>query len=280
MINCFMYNFDFQPGWIGNRESCGESQMDGEKEIRQLQKRLKELAERSSRQNIYTFTGFLGMVELDAFHRMEQELFYAHPVLFGGSEEAERMVVRFGDPEDMGYEEAFPITLLKIEPLLQKYADALGHRDFLGALMNLGIERSTLGDIFIKDNCGYLFCLDSIADFIQEELRRIRHTDVKCTRAEAAEILEKREKVRQSLTVSSERADVVIASLYHLSRAQSIDLFREQKVFINGRVCGNNSCFLKKEDVVSVRGKGKFFYDGVDRETKKGKLSAGVLLYQ
>ena len=146
--------------------------------------------------------------------------------------------------------------------------------------MNLGIERSTLGDIFIKDNCGYLFCLDSIADFIQEELRRIRHTDVKCTRAEAAEILEKREKVRQSLTVSSERADVVIASLYHLSRAQSMDLFREQKVFINGRVCGNNSCFLKKEDVVSVRGKGKFFYDGVDRETKKGKLSAGVLLYQ
>ena len=95
------------------------------------------------------------MAELDAFHRMEQELFYAHPVLFGGSEEAERMVVRFGDPEDMGYEEAFPITLLKIEPLLQKYADALGHRDFLGALMNLGIERSTLGDIFIKDNCGF-----------------------------------------------------------------------------------------------------------------------------
>lgn len=254
--------------------------MDEEKEMRQLQKRLKELAERSDRQNIYTFTGFLGMAELDIFHQMERELSYAHPMLFGGSEESERLVIRFGDAEEMGYEEAFPITLLKIEPLLQKYADVLGHRDFLGALMNLGIERSTLGDIFIKDNCGYLFCLDSIADFILEELQKVRHTDVRCRKTELSEILEKKEKVRQSLTVSSERADVIIASLYHLSRTQSVDLFRVRKVFINGRICQNNSCFLKAGDAVSVRGKGKFVYDGADRETKKGKLGVGVLLYQ
>ena len=48
--------------------------MDDEKEIRQLQKRLQELAEKSSRQNIYTFTGFFGMAQLDVFHRMEREL--------------------------------------------------------------------------------------------------------------------------------------------------------------------------------------------------------------
>lgn len=253
--------------------------MDDEKEIRQLQKRLQELAEKSSRQNIYTFTGFFGMAQLDVFHRMERELSYAYPKLCGGSELAERMVVRFGSPEEMGYEEAFPIVLLKIEPSMQKYADTLGHRDILGALMHLGIERSTLGDIFLKDNCGYLFCLDSIADFIVEELQKVRHTDVRCRRTEMSEELIKQEKVRQSLTVSSERADVVIAGLYHLSRTGSMELFRTGKVYINGRLCENNSCFLKKGDAVSVRGKGKFFYDGVDRETKKGKLCAGVWIY-
>lgn len=254
--------------------------MEAEKEIRQLQKRLQELAEKSSRQNIYTFTGFLGMAELDVFHQMERELSYAHPMLFGGSEQAERLLVRFGDPEEMGYEEEFPIALIKIEPAMQKYADALGHRDVLGALMHLGIERATLGDIFLKDNCAYLFCLDSIADFIAEELGRVKHTDVKCRRAEMSGELIRQEKVRQSLTVSSERADVVIAGLYHLSRTQSVELFRSQKVFVNGRICENNSCLLKKDDAVSVRGKGKFFYDGVDRETKKGKLSVGILLYE
>lgn len=254
--------------------------MDSEKEIRQFQKRLAELAEKSSRQNIYTFTGFLGMAEQDVFYRMERELSFAHPVIFGGSEEAERAVVRFGDPEELGYEEEFPIAILKIEPVLRKYADDLGHRDFLGALMNLGIDRSTLGDISVRDNCGYLFCLESIAGFILGELKKVRHTDVRCGRAEASEIQEKREKVRKSLTVSSERADVVVAALYHLSRAESLALFRGQKVFVNGRTCENNSCFLKRGDAVSVRGKGKFFYDGTDRETKKGKLSVGVLMYQ
>ena len=254
--------------------------MESEKELRQLQRRLQELAEKSSRQNVYTFTGFLGMAEQDVFHQAEEELSYAHPMLFGGSEQAERLMVRFGSPEELGYEEKFPIVLLKIEPLLQKYADALGHRDFLGALMNLGIERSTLGDIFVKNNIGYLFCLDSIADFIIEELRKVRHTDVKCRRAEVSEALERQEKVRQHLTVSSERADVIIAGLYHLSRTQSMELFRAQKVFVNGRLCENNSYLLKKDDTVSVRGKGKFFYDGMDRETKKGKLSVGILLYE
>lgn len=254
--------------------------MDSEKEIRQLQRRLTELAEKSSRQNIYTFTGFLGMAEQDVFYRMERELSFAHPVLFGGSKEAERAVARFGDPEEFGYEAEFPIVMLKIQPLVQKYADDLGHRDFLGALMNLGIERSTLGDISVRDNCGYLFCLESIADFIAGELSRIRHTDVRCERADVAEIQMKKEKVRKNVTVSSERADVVIAALYHLSRAESLALFRAQKVFVNGRICENNSCFLKREDAVSVRGKGKFFYDGADRETKKGKLSVGVFVYQ
>lgn len=254
--------------------------MDSEKEIRQFQKRLAELAEKSSRQNIYTFTGFLGMAQQDVFYRMERELSFAHPVLFGGGEDAERVVARFGDPEEMGYEVEFPIVMLKIEPLLRKYADDLSHRDFLGALMNLGIERSTLGDISVRDNCGYLFCLESIADFIADELKRVRHTDVRCCRAEIPEIQEKKEKVRKNVTVSSERADVVVASLYHLSRAESLTLFRGQKVFVNGRMCENNSCFLKRGDAVSVRGKGKFFYDGADRETKKGKLSVGVFVYQ
>lgn len=253
--------------------------MDAEKEVRQLQKRLQELAEKSERQSIYTFTGFLGMAEQDVFHRMERELSYAHPTLSGGSEQAERMVVRFGDPREFGYEEDFPIVLLKIEPLQPRFADSLEHRDFLGALMHLGIDRSTLGDIFIKDNCGYLFCLETIADFIAEELRKVRHTDVKCSRT-AGEALERQEKVRQNLTVSSERADVVIAGLYHLPRTQSMELFRGQKVYINGKLCENGSCLLKKDDAVNVRGKGKFFYDGADRETKKGKLCVGVLTYR
>ena len=127
--------------------------LDSTKEEQQLKNRIKDLADKSFRQNVYTFTGFLGLSEQDLFWKMIQkgELSYAAHKLFGGYEEAERVIVRFGAEDDLGYEEDFPIVCVHIKPLIVKFADALSHRDFLGALMNLGIERSTLGDIRVVE---------------------------------------------------------------------------------------------------------------------------------
>ena len=59
-------------------------------------------------------------------------------------------MIQFGSKEELGYSEEFPIDTIKISPLSPKFAESLGHRDYLGALMNTGIERSLLGDILIK----------------------------------------------------------------------------------------------------------------------------------
>lgn len=250
---------------------------EAEKEIKQFQKRLLELANKSYQQNIYTFTGFLGLSEQDAAYQAERQLSYAGMTFFGGREGAERVVLRFGNPEAFGYEEEFPIALLKIEPVQQKFADELTHRDFLGAMMNLGIERSTLGDIYIKENCGYAYCLDSIADFIAGELYKIKHTSVTCSRARTEEILEKQETVSREVQISSERIDGIIAKVYQMSRNKSVELFQSGKVYINGRLCENNSCYLKKDDVVTVRGFGRFVFAGIAGETRKGKLKCTII---
>ncbi len=96
---------------------------------------------------------------------------------FGGYDGAERAVAAFGN--GCQYAE-FPVKIIKAEPLSQKFADKLSHRDFLGSLMGLGIKRNVLGDIVIKENTGYIFCLDSIADYIVQNLDKVRHTGVKC----------------------------------------------------------------------------------------------------
>lgn len=75
----------------------------------------------------------------------------------GGVDGCERQILRFGDEESLGYDAGFPICCIEIKPLIEKFADALTHRDYLGALMHLGIERSTLGDIMIRDKTAYLF---------------------------------------------------------------------------------------------------------------------------
>lgn len=240
-----------------------------EKDIQQLKNRLIELADKAYSRNIYTYTPFLGLAEQQAYYGVEREVSYAGVSMEGGAPLCERKIIRFGDP---GYEEAFPIVRLEIRPKTPKFAENLTHRDFLGAVMNLGIERDVVGDIFLPDEKGaLLFCHENIADYIVENLDRVRHTNVVCKRAEGEIALESAEPERISVTVASPRADGVISRVYNLSREESRELFNNGRVFINGIQTQNLSCQLKEEDAVTVRGFGKFIYYGQTGVSKKGK---------
>ena len=240
-----------------------------EKDIQQLKNRLIELADKAYSRNIYTYTPFLGLAEQQAYYGVEREVSYAGVSMEGGAPLCERKIIRFGDP---GYEEAFPIVRLEIRPKTPKFAENLTHRDFLGAVMNLGIERDVVGDIFLPDEkSALLFCHENIADYIVENLDRVRHTNVACKRAEGEIALESAEPERISVTVASPRADGVISRVYNLSREESRELFNNGRVFINGIQTQNLSCQLKEEDAVTVRGFGKFIYYGQTGVSKKGK---------
>lgn len=253
---------------------------ESEKELLQLRKRLAELSRKSWEHNIYTYTGFLSMAEQDVFYGMSVEERGKDYELFGGREGCERQMLRFGSPESLGYEEDFPIVCLSVKPLAEKFGESLTHRDVLGALMNLGIDRSNLGDIFIEGKSAWLFCTEKIAPYLTENLHKVRHTNVKCLAADAGKELPIKEPEEIHVTVSSERADGMIAKIYNLSRNQSLELFRGKKIYVNGRLNENNSYIMKSGDVVSVRGHGRFVYYGADHETKKGKWSVSAGIYR
>ena len=256
--------------------------LESTKEEQQLKNRIKDLAEKSFRQNTYTFTGFLGLSEQDVFWKLEsgQELAYACWQLWGGYEESERKVVRFGSQEELGYEEAYPIVCIHIQPLMAKFADALSHRDFLGALMNLGIERSTLGDIRVVEKEAYLYCLSSIADYICESLDKVKHTNVKCTVVTETQDIPQEEPEEMVVQLPSLRLDACLAKVYKESRNTILDMFRTGKVYVNGKLCENNSKQLKEGEVINLRGYGKFIFDGMQNETKKGKLNVRIRIYK
>lgn len=251
-----------------------------EKEIVQFKSRLKELARRSYEQNMFTFTPMLGLMEQTIFGELEEELRYAGYTIFGGHENAERVMIRFGKMEELGYEEAFPITLIHMKPLLQKFSDDFSHRDFLGALMNLGINRDLLGDILVGDRQGFLFCQSSIAEYICQELTQVKHTHVSCAMAFKLSEYKEKPPVEEEHLVASERLDGLVAQIYNLSRSQSLSLFRDKKVFVNGRLTENNSRSCKQGEIVNVRGFGKFIYDGIGYTTKKGKQRVKIRIYR
>ena len=249
------------------------------KDTELLKKRFIELARKSDNSGYFTFTDFLGLAEQSAFSEIKKELRGVTYEAFGGAEGAERVIIRFGSEEELGYSLPFPISVVRVDPVSQKYADMLTHRDFLGAILNLGIERDTLGDIVIIDNVGYIFCLDSIADYICESLIKVKHTDVCAkivTSLPEGELYRTEERMVQ---ISGERLDAVIAKLFSLSREDAQLLFKKRLVFVDGRQIDSTSYVPKEKEKISVRGHGRFVYLGCQSYSKKGKLNVLVELY-
>lgn len=237
-----------------------------------LKKRFIELGNRSYNQNIYTFTHFLNLKEQDIFQKSRKEMPGIRFELYGGMEFCERVMIRFGSEEMCGYVADFPIETIMIKPLNEKFADNLEHRDFLGAIMNLGIDRSTIGDIFVNSKHACLFCEDKVADYIIEELIKVRHTNVRCEKIQdiPADFIPVYEE--HKFSAASERADGIVAAVFKLSRSKSSECFKAGKVFVNGGTVYNSDTRLKEGDVVSLRGFGRFVYKGIENTTRKGRL--------
>lgn len=252
--------------------------MGAEAENELLLKRFRELY-RKSENGYFTFTDFLGLSEQSIFARLRAEIPALSYTAFGGADGTERVIIRFGNAEELGYEEAFPIKVILCRPKSIKFAEKLSHRDFLGAIMNLGIERTEIGDIAVGEEQSYIFAKDDMADYIVSSLTKIRRTDVVCSITDELPegSLYKTERVK--VQASGERIDAIVAKVFHISRDDSLALFRRGLVFINGAECTNNSKPLKEGDVVSARGYGRFIYRGYETLSKKGKLNVEVDLY-
>ena len=244
-----------------------------------LKARLCDLAKTAYNQNIYTYSNFLSVDELSYLDDIRDEISYISYRCFGGNELSERQIVGFGSEEEFGYAGTFPISVIKVTPLIEKFSDDLNHRDFLGALMHLGIERNVLGDILIKDNTAYVFCLDKISDYICGELTKVKHTNIKCEITDLDIPALKPTLETMEFPVASLRLDGIIASLLKCSRKEALSFFEDRRVTLNGRVTGRNSTILKDGDVFSVRGHGKFIFDHAGGSTRKGKIYVTVMKY-
>lgn len=244
-----------------------------------LKRRFVELSRKSFNAGIFTFTDFLGLAEQSAFNEIKKELRGVKYEAFGGAAGAERVIIRFGSEEELGYSLPYPISIIKVEPLSPKYADRLTHRDFLGAILNLGIERDTLGDIVIIDNAGYVFALENIAPYIADGIVKIKRTDVSAKIVTELPECELYRTERKLIQISGERLDAVVAKVFSLSREDAQNLFKRRLVFADGREIDSSSYTPKENEKISVRGHGRFIYIGKQSLSKKGKLNIAVDLY-
>lgn len=255
--------------------------MNQDKEEQILKRRLIDLANTAYSRGICIFSDFLNLNEQNIYLNLNNELPPMKCFAYGGFNDAERKMLCFcGNDGIMKEEEInYPISCIKAVPVSQKFSDSLSHRDFLGAVLNLGLDRCKIGDILIKDNEGYLFVHSSISGFIAEQLVRVKHTMVQCSVVDCSNFDYQPNLREITGTISSVRLDSILSVAFHHSRSSLTGLIEGGKVSVGGKIVLSNSYTLKENDVISVRGFGKFIYVGTSYQTKKGRYSVKVLLY-
>ena len=236
-------------------------------------KRFTELAMRAAYTGRPQFTRFLEpSMERDAVSAAHAA--GAQVVFFGGYDGAERRLAAFHDGDAPEY---FPIETLELR-WNAKFAEAK-HRDLLGAVMGLGLERDATGDVCLSEEAGVanLFCTEDVADYIAANLESAGRSSLRISRANEIRIAPP-EGTGIRVTVQTLRMDALLAAGYKLSRAEAQRLISAGQVKLNHAMEERGDVHLEAGDLISARGYGRLRIDEIQGETKKGRI--GVLLFR
>ncbi len=242
-----------------------------------LHKRFIELANICCYKNIPVFSDFLDLNEQTIFLGCIKELPLVNYRLDGGFDTAERKIVCFIPIDMENY--SIPVRVIKVEPVNSKYAEKCSHRDYLGSVMNLGLDRSKFGDFVVSDDICYILCMDNIFEYVCDNLITVKHTRVQCSEAEIADVTAGIKYDIISGTVASVRLDSVLSIAFRESREHMKNYINAEKVFVNGKCITRPDFALKEGDIVSARGLGKFLFVSTGNETRKGRLYIKVKKY-
>jgi len=199
-------------------------------------------------------------------------------LFFGGYADAERaagfFVPRFLALEDVDalreyYGADFPIMLLKI----QKDAFAeLTHRDYLGAVMALGVKRGMLGDILVREDGADMFVLREVAAYLTQNLTQAGRATLK-TAAQPLEglALPEQKTLDKFVTVASLRLDGVLSEAFALSRSAAVCRIQAGAVYVNDRQELKPDKRIVPGDKLVLRGKGKAVLQEASGQSKKGR---------
>ena len=149
----------------------------------------------------------------------------------------------------------------------------------MGSIINLGKDRSKLGDILVEDDYAIIFVHKSLETFMLEEVTRIRHTSVMLTVEDDSTFSYIPEFKEIKGSVSSLRLDSLLALAFSSSRSKLVAYIENGRVFVNGKLITSNGYQIKENDIVSVRGLGRFKYIETMSQTKKGRYYVTLHLY-
>lgn len=245
------------------------------KEFEALFRRAEDLAERAERSGSVTHTGFLTPAESYALSQRSD----LSPLLHGGGDCCERQCAFFL-PDWMPAEDFDPAEYLCAIEIKTPFGSP-EHRDYMGAILGLGIGREWIGDITVREGGAWLFCLPSVKEHLLLNLDKVGRWGVKAREAALSEAPAAEREYREiRFSVQSPRLDAVCAGMFRLSRTAAAETIAAGLVNLNYQVCLKPDAALKEGDILSLRGRGKGkLLSAGDTRSKKGRLFVTAGMY-
>lgn len=234
--------------------------------------------------NKITNTQFLDMHQKNIVQKVLNSIQGANYCFFGGSKQAEREILilyplKFStEIVERNYNNIMGIVEIILPNELQgKYL----HRDYLGGLMKLGIKREKIGDIIVFNEGAHIIVLNEIIDFVRENIASLTRFSKATINVKKIEELRNPEIYIEEIRiiVASLRLDNIVSELAKVSRTKAEEIIKEQRVFVNFENIVKDSKILKENDIITIRGKGRFKIIEVAGNTRKGRFILKIEKY-
>lgn len=238
------------------------------------------------KKNSIETTDFLDMHQKTVAEKVLKSQKITNYICYGGYSNAERvMIIIYPEKlEDVFNNNQYDFNnIVKVIRVIlpNEMKGKYSHRDYLGAVIKVGLKREKVGDIIVNLDGADLIVSKDISKYIVDsfkELTRFSKSDIYEESIEKLNITEPKTEVL-NIIIPSMRMDSIVSELIRTSRSKALEIINAERVFVNSEVITKNSKMLKENDMITVRGKGRFKIIRILNSTKKGNLVLEVEKY-
>ncbi len=229
--------------------------------------------------DIIKYTNFLDSRQLNLVEKELKKYKYKYDVI-RINEEIEKTIILFIptylDLEYIDFNEYISCVKINI-----KKGQKLSHKDYMGAIYNMGIKREYIGDIFVYDDfSACVFCTAKIAEYFKYNLLKVGRYEVEVEIKKIEEVeIPKHLYEKIEISIPSNRLDNITSEISKISRNKIVDKIQAKEVFVNYEESTDKSIILKEKDIISIRKVGKYKIDEFIGLNKKGNLIVSIKKY-
>lgn len=248
-------------------------------EDRLLVSRLLDKIEFVEKRNSVEYTDFLDMRQRQLLEKVLRDIKFTSYVASGAYKTAERTVLiiypekleEVFEKQNFDYNSIFRIIRISLPNELK---GMYSHRDYLGAIIKIGMKREKVGDIIVIKDGADIIVLKESEKYIAEGLKgltRFSKSEFKSMKIEELNLEEPKIEIL-NIIIPSMRVDSIVSEIIRTSRAKASNIIKEERVFVNHELVTKSSKEIKEKDLITVRGKGRFKVGKIINQTKKGNL--------